>query len=105
VTKAEAAIKMANDAFAELKKKLAPKEAALAKISAEYTPLAKVSSDADKALDAAKSKREALIAGLPKMEQEATALAAAAAKAKEALESAKGQYAQAAGELAKVTAN
>ena len=105
IEKAPALIKTAKDAAAELQKKLAPKEAALAKITAEYTPLAKASLDADKALDTTKSKRDQLVESLPKLEQEAKLATAAAEKAKAALDSAKALYAQAAGELGKVTAN
>jgi len=45
------------------------------------------------------------VESLPKLEQEAKEAVAAAEKAKAALDSAKALYAQAAGELSKVTAN
>jgi hypothetical protein len=103
--KSLAAAKAATDGAAPLKATLAPKEAALVKMTADYAAVEKAAADAQKALVDGKAKRETLAASLPKMEQEATALAAAAAKATASLESAKGLYAQAAGELAKVTAN
>lgn len=105
IDKAPALIKTANDAVAELKKTLAPKEAALGKLAAEFAPIEKASRDADKAADEAKSKSEALAAAIPKLEQQAKDLTALADKSKAALDAAKGLHAQAAGELAKVTAN